>query len=162
MMERIRHFLERTGLDRLINRETLSSGFWGVMTTVINIGLYRILLLFPYFADENRGGFAAANAIAIIVAKVAAYFVNKFFVFQKKNESTGSLLKEIFRFAYTRGLTFLLDYFGLIFLVDVLGGNKKYMKYITTVVVVIVNYLFGKFLVFRKQPAQQAQVQEEA
>jgi len=162
MRARIAGFLEKTKLDRLINRETISYGFWGVMTTIINIGLYRILLLFPYFADENRGGFAAANAIAIIAAKVAAYFVNKFFVFKKKNDSAGSLMKEIFRFVYTRGLTFLLDYFGLIFLVDVLGGDKKYMKYITTIVVVIVNYLFGKFLVFRKQPDEKVLVQEEA
>ena len=56
----------------------------------------------------------------------------------------------------------MLDYFGLIFLVDVLGGDKKYMKYITTIVVVIVNYLFGKFLVFRKQPDEKVLVQEEA
>ncbi len=47
----------------------------------------------------------------------------------------------------------LIDYFGLILLVDVLGGSEEHMKYITTLVVVIINYLFGKFLVFRKDGA---------
>lgn len=146
MMGWIRAFLKRTKLDRLINAETISYGVWGVATTLLNVGSYRLLL----FSGLD---YKASNLIALILAKAAAFFANKYFVFHSRSESAKALLLEVFRYIYTRGFTMLIDYFGLIFLVDVLGGNEKHMKYITTLVVVLINYLFGKFLVFRKHGA---------
>lgn len=155
MLTKIAAFLEKTKLNRLINGETIRYAFWGVATTVLNIGIYRVLLLLgiPY---------STANLAGIISAKVAAFFVNKFFVFRSKSEGAKALLLEIFRYIYTRGFTLLVDYFGLILLVDGLGGDEKYMKYITTFVVVVINYLFGKFLVFRKNQKAAAAKEEEA
>lgn len=144
MVEKLSAFLKRTRLDRFINPETLRYAFWGVVTTVINIGVYRLLL----FAGVN---YKLSDIVAVVTAKVAAFFVNKYFVFRVKTEGGRAQILEIFRYVYTRGFTMLVDYFGLILLVDVLGGDAKYMKYIVTVVVVIINYLFGKFLVFRKR-----------
>lgn len=144
MRARLRHLLEKTKLDRLINGETVRFAIGGVGTTLLNIGVYRALL----FAGM---AFQSANLIAIVVAKIAAYFVNKLFVFRAKTAGAKASLLEVFRYVYTRGFTMLIDYFGLILLVNVLGGDEKYMKYITTVVVVIINYLLGKFLVFKKK-----------
>lgn len=143
MMEWIRAFLKRTKLDRLINAETISYGVWGVVTTLLNVGSYRLLL----FSGLD---YKASNLIALILAKAAAFFANKYFVFHSRSSSAKALFREVFRYIYTRGFTMLIDYFGLILLVDVLGGSEKHMKYVTTLVVVIINYLFGKFLVFRK------------
>lgn len=146
MRQKITDILKKTKLDRLINGETIRFGIGGVATTLLNIGLYRVLLLAGM-------AFQTANLIAIVVAKIAAFFVNKLFVFRTHRESTKASLLEVFRYIYTRGFTMLVDYFGLILLVNVLGGDERYMKYITTVVVVIINYLLGKFLVFRKRNA---------
>lgn len=154
MLKKIQDFLARTKLDRLINGETIRYGFFGVVTTVINIGLYRLLL---HFGME----YTTANLIAVIAAKIAAFFANKIFVFQVRSENMKALFVEVFRYLYTRGFTLLVDYFGLILLVDVLGGSQKYMKYITTLLVVIINYLFGKFLIFKKKK-ETAPKEEEA
>lgn len=155
MLTKIQALLEKTKLNRLINGETIRYAFWGVATTVLNIGVYRILLALgvPY---------ASANLAGIITAKVAAFFVNKFFVFRSRTEGAKALFIEIFRYIYTRGFTLLVDYFGLILLVGVLGGDEKYMKYITTFVVVVINYVLGKFLVFRKNRQTAEPKEEEA
>ena len=134
-------------LGKLVNRETFSYAFWGVITTLINIGLYRVLVTLPLFAGER---YIYAHDIGIVAGKVSAYFANKFFVFRKRNDSGQGLALEVFRFVYTRLLTFFLDHFTLRFLVEVLGGDKMIMKWISTALVVVVNYFLGKFLVFRR------------
>lgn len=126
---------------KLLNRETILYGIFGSITTLLNIELYQILL---YLGVEYKN----ANLITLIVVKSMAYIVNKFFVFNSKTESFNDLVKEIWRFTVTRGATMLLDYFGLILLVEVFDFNKSISKYITTVLVVIINYFLSKKHVF--------------
>ena len=135
-------------LEKIVNPETISYVFWGVMTTLLNWAVYYALLPLPAFAGEN---YIRAHDIGIVVGKVSAYFANKFFVFQTKNETKTELAREIFRYCYTRAITFLLDHYTLRLLVEVLGGDKKIMKLLSTWLTIVANYLFGKFLVFKKR-----------
>lgn len=149
-MNRFYDFFNRHKLGRLINRETVSYLFWGVVTTILNIGLFQLLLLagMPY---------RWANILTLIVVKIAAYLANKFFVFHSRSKNFGALLREILRYVIVRGGTMLVDYFGLILLVDLAGFPPMLGKVITTVVVVILNYILGKFGVFRDaRPARAA------
>ena len=169
MLDRLRkledRFFSRFGgspLGKLVNRETFSYAFWGVVTTLINVGLYRLLVALPLFAGER---YIYAHDIGIVAGKVSAYFANKFFVFRKRNDSGQGLALEVFRFVYTRLFTFFLDHYTLRLLVEVLGGDKMIMKWISTALVVVVNYYLGKFLVFRrnaeKDPAAGTAEKEE-
>lgn len=126
---------------KLFNRETLLYGVFGVLTTLLNLGLFRLLLFFQL-------NYKLANIITLIVVKLVAYIVNKVFVFQSHTDSIGVLLKEFFRYFVTRGFTMLVDYFGLIILVDLLGLGEMVGKCITTFVVVVLNYFLGKYIVF--------------
>ncbi len=146
-------------LGKFVNRETVSYAFWGVVTTLINIGLYRVLIRLPFFAGTR---YIYAHDIGIAAGKVSAYFANKFFVFRKRNDSGQGLALEVFRFIYTRLFTFFLDHFTLRFLVEVLGGDKMIMKWISTALVVIVNYFLGKYLVFRKRKTEEESAAETA
>lgn len=141
-MNNVYDFFARHKLGRLVNRETVSYLFWGIVTTILNIGLFQLLLLagMPY---------RYANILTLIVVKIAAYLANKFFVFRSRSKNFGALMLEILRYVLVRGGTMLVDYFGLILLVDVVGLTPMLGKVITTVIVVILNYVLGKFGVFR-------------
>ena len=120
--------------------ELISYGIFGVATTVVNIAIYQIFL--------NFVDYKISNLIAIIGAKVFAYIVNKKFVFHSKCANYRDFICELVRFIFARGFTGLVDYFGLILLVEVFTLNETYSKYMIQVIVIILNYIFGKKMVF--------------
>lgn len=133
----------KSRIEKIIKSEFFLYGFFGILTTILNIGLYHILLIIGL-------NYAVSNFITLIVVKIAAYVVNKIFVFKSKCSSFFELVKEFFRFAITRGITMLIDFFGLIIAVEILGLDEVYSKYALQVIVIVLNYFFGKFLVFNK------------
>lgn len=128
-------------INKIVNKETVLYGIFGVLTTIINIGLYQILII-------NGIKYTDANLFALVVTKIAAYIVNKVFVFNSKTNGILELIKEIGRFIITRGATMALDYFGLILMIEFFGIDKSISKYFITFIVVIINYLLGKKHVF--------------
>lgn len=122
------------------NQQIISYGIFGVLTTVINIASYQVLLLFV--------DYKISNLIAIILTKIVAYIVNKKFVFRTKCQSILELLKEMCRYTITRGLTGIIDYVGVIILVEFFHFNESYVKYLVQILVIVLNYIFGKKAVF--------------
>ena len=124
-------------------RDVLSYLFFGVLTTVVN---YLV-----YLPCYNRLGLSAAvsNGIAWVVAVAFAYLTNKPFVFQSHDWSLKTVLPELTAFVGCRvGSGFLET--GIIFVtVDLLSWNGNVMKLVTSVLVVILNYIGSKLLVFR-------------
>lgn len=114
----------------------------GVTTTLVNLLIYHVLL---YAGLDYR----IANIIAIISAKLYAYVTNKKFVFRSKCANWKDLVAEACRYILARGFTGVLDYFGLIFAVEVLHADKVISKYVLQVIVIVLNYVFGKFVVFK-------------
>lgn len=148
MIKSFEAFLLRHKQNNFINMEFLSYNFWGCITTILNIGIFQLLFILGM-------DYRISNVIALVITKIAAYVVNKIFVFRSHCENTIDLLKEIFRYTTTRGFTMLIDYFGLVFLTTVLMINPQSGKFITTIIVAILNYTFGKFLVFQHKTQQQ-------
>ena len=119
--------------------------FFGVLTTAVNYVIYL-----PCY---NLLGFSAAvsNVIAWVVAVAFAYLTNKPFVFQSHDWSMETVLPELTKFVGCRVGSGLLET-GIIFVtVDCLLWNGNIMKLITSVLVVILNYVGSKLLVFRKE-----------
>lgn len=129
--------------NKYINRETISYGFFGILTSILNVLLFQGLLILQV-------NYKAANLITLIVVKLTAYICNKLFVFQSKTESLFELIKEFIRFVIARGATMLIDYFGLIVMVEVWNCDKFISKCILTIIVIVLNYFIGKKHVFRK------------
>ena len=125
----------------VINRETALYAVFGVLTTIENILLFKILFIFL--------DYKIANIITLVIVKITAYVCNKNFVFHSHCNNLIGLFKEFIRFIFARGLTALLDYFGLILLVEIVGTPKIIGKVIVTIVVVIINYVIGKKHVFK-------------
>jgi putative flippase GtrA len=90
-----------------------------------------------------------ANLIAMLLSRIFAYVTNKIFVFKSKTASPKSLLLEMLRFILARGFTGLIDIFGLIFLVEVIGMDEIISKYLLMGIIILLNFVLGKKLVFR-------------
>lgn len=118
--------------------------FFGVLTTVVNYLVYLPLY--------NLAGISAAvsNIIAWVAAVAFAYVTNKPFVFKSHDWSMKTVLPELGKFVGCRAASGGLET-ALVFLtVDVCGWDGNVWKLIISVVVVILNYVSSKLLVFRK------------
>lgn len=130
-------------LKKIINRETILYTLFGLLTSVLNIIIFKLLLILQW-------DYKMANLVTLLIVKLSAYICNKNFVFCSKTESLIELIKEFSRFVIARGLTMLIDYFGLILFVEVLKGDKMLSKCFLTGFVIVLNYFIGKKHVFVK------------
>ena len=129
-------------------KEMMRYFFWGVASSVLNVGLFQGLVVLGI-------DYRISNVVTLIVVKVFCYITNKWFVFKTPYEGLVPFLKEMVSFAVARGLTFLLDFAGVMFLVELVGAGKFISKCIMAVIVIIVNYILSKKYVFRRNKKQE-------
>ncbi len=117
---------------------------FGVLTTLVNYLVYIPCLHYLKSASVS-------NSIAWVFAVVFAYLTNKPFVFESHDWSIEVVAPEFVKFIGTRVASWLVET-GILFLtVDTLQWNGIVWKLITSVLVVILNYVGSKLLVFRRK-----------
>ena len=126
-------------------KEIITYLFFGFVTTVVNYGVYALLVR-GFHMDV-----VPANIIAWIIAMIVAFVTNKLWVFESKARDGKTVLREFAEFAIARLITLGIETLLLWIFVDKLGVNDLIMKIITNVIVVILNYVFSKFIIFRKK-----------
>ena len=94
---------------------------------------------------------SVSNIVAWVFAVVFAYLTNKPFVFRSHDWSAKTVVPEFVRFVGCRVASGVLETGILLLFVDVLGQNGNVWKIVTSIIVVVVNYLGSKLLVFRKK-----------
>lgn len=115
---------------------------FGVLTTLVNYIVYSPCLHYLHSASVS-------NSIAWVFAVIFAYLTNKPFVFQSHDWSMKVVAPEFVKFVGTRVASWLVET-GILFLaVDMLQWNGIVWKLITSVLVVVLNYVGSKLLVFR-------------
>lgn len=136
-MEKIRALIEK-------HYDILAYLFFGVLTTAVNYVVYL-----PCF---NLLGLSAAlsNVIAWVAAVAFAYLTNKPFVFRSHDWSAKTVVPELTKFVGSRIASGALETAVIFVTVDCLLWNGNVMKLVTSVLVVILNYVASKLLVFRK------------
>ena len=118
--------------------------FFGGLTTVVNYLVYLPLYNFLHFSG------VVSNILAWCVAVIFAFLTNKPFVFRSHDWSLKTVIPELGKFVGCRIGSGALET-GIIWLtVDCLQWNGNLMKIVTAVIVVILNYVGSKLLVFRK------------
>jgi putative flippase GtrA len=119
--------------------------FFGVLTTVVN---YLV-----YLPCYNLLGWSAglSNIVAWVVAVVFAFVTNKPFVFKSHDWSWNVVWPELCKFLGCRIGSGVLETAILMVAVDWLQWNGNVWKLITAVLVIILNYIGSKFLVFKKK-----------
>lgn len=118
---------------------------FGVLTTVVN---YMV-----YLPAYNFLGLSASvsNMLSWAVAVAFAYLTNKPFVFKSHDWSRKTVIPELTKFVSCRIASGAMETIILLLAVDLLGWNGNIWKLVTQVMVVILNYVFSKLIVFRKK-----------
>lgn len=117
---------------------------FGVLTTVVNYLIY-----FP--CDRLLHTAWLSNSIAWVFAVLFAYVTNKPFVFESHDWSMKTVAPEFIKFVGTRVVSLGVENLILLVTVDLLGWNRIGWKLFASVLVVILNYVGSKLLVFRKE-----------
>ncbi len=138
---------------RIFNRETGMYLLFGILTTVINYFLFWAII-----TEFGEGTALLANVVAFIASVAFAYITNKIFVFQSKSWEKEVLIKEICSFSGARILSFAFEEAGLLLCIHWLKvgrlefwgiGGVMLAKILLSFVVVLVNYVLSKFLIFK-------------
>ena len=117
---------------------------FGVLTTAVNYIVYL-----PCYNVLGLSG-SASNAIAWVGAVAFAYLTNKPFVFRSHDWSAKTVIPELTKFVGCRVGSGVLETAIIFLTVDLLGWNGNVMKLLTSVLVVVLNYIGSKLLVFKK------------
>lgn len=129
--------------EKFLKKEFVRYVIAGASTTLVNVLLYTALVV-----CGTR--YYIANLVAIIVAKIYGYFVNKFFVFKSHRLTWKENIHELLAYCLMRGGTGVFDYFAVLFLVGYLNFSPFYSKYAVMVIVIILNYFCSKIWIFKK------------
>jgi putative flippase GtrA len=119
--------------------------FWGVMTTLVNY--------VAYFACRLCFGidYITSNVIAWAAGVAFGFVVNKVYVFRSLDWSAKVTFRECWQFVAARLFSGVLETAILKIFVDWLGMDDAIVKIFSNIVVVIVNYVLSKLVIFRKK-----------
>lgn len=134
----------RVLLQKLINRETILYVVFGVLTTVINIVVFALCSQFFHLSWE------LGNGIAWVLSVLFAFITNKLFVFESKSFRLRTFFWEIGSFFAARLFSLAVEYVGMWLLIDVLAAGEMLSKILMNVVVIILNYILSKLIIFKK------------
>lgn len=123
-------------LKRFILGETFRYLIFGILTVIVNIISYHMLAL--------KMDTLPANTMAFFVAVLFAYWTNSQFVFR-----TPCTKKNFVQFMTMRIGTLLIDNGGMLTLLF-WGWNDFLAKCTVNFIIIVINYLFSKLLIFKK------------
>ena len=136
MIEKIKKIINKNG-------EIIRYVIVGGLTTLVSLLSYYICIWL--FLDPNNGiQLQVANIISWILSVTFAYFANRKYVFK----SNGKVIEEVVGFYGARILTLLIDMFSMFLMVTLFHINDKIAKIIVQFIILVLNYIFSKYLVF--------------
>jgi putative flippase GtrA len=122
-----------------LDRELVLYVFFGALTFLVNIVTYFI------FEDLMGINYLISNILAWFFSVLFAYVTNRIWVFESKSPD---ILKEMSLFFGGRIFSGAVDT-GLMYLfIDVLMISDLVSKIVVQVIVIILNYVFSKLIVF--------------
>lgn len=142
--------LEKIGLKKIANFyedhiEGMRYLIFGALSTVINI------LAFIICSKLFNMSVTISNVIAWIIAVLFAYITNKICVFKSKTDNNKQLAREVVYFFIARIITLILETIFLNITIEKLHFNEVLMKIISNIIVIILNFVFSKIIIFKKK-----------
>lgn len=127
-------------------KEVINYLVFGGLTTVVNFVCY--FLFSKIFGIEE----VTSSGLSWFFSVLFAYITNKIFVFESKTTTLKELTKEIISFFLARVLSGILcDVGTFAVMVKVIGINDVIAKLVTQVMVVILNYVLSKWIIFKNK-----------
>ena len=132
-------------IKELLNRykELILYLIFGVLTTAVSFAvqwLFKDVIVLPYAW--------LTTVIAWFCSVLFAFITNKLIVFESKKKQ--GFFKEFFLFYGSRLFTGLVEIGAMALFVDICHFNYWAIKIIANVLIIILNYILSKFIVFKK------------
>lgn len=137
---------------KLLFSEIVLYIYIGLLTTVINIVSWNFFFnVIKKFVVSESVAWKIAEVIAFIVAVIFAFFADKIVVFKSYSFVPGELFSEMGAFFSARIITELINIGIMYFIIDRQEKEPLVGKIIASVIVIVLNYLFSKFVIFKKK-----------
>ena len=124
-----------------LKKELFSYIVFGILTTLVNIITY---LFFTRIFGIN---YLLSNIFAWILSVLFAYVTNRIWVFESRNTN---IIKEISLFFGGRLFSGIFDVGLMYVFIEILSVNDFISKIIIQIIVVVLNYLISKLIVFKE------------
>jgi putative flippase GtrA len=128
-------------------KEFIAYAFWGVCTTLVNTFVYWIL------ANPFSLAVTPSTVIAWFIAVLFAYLTNRKWVFHSQAHTKSEIAKEIISFYGCRIATGIVDWLCMFIFVELLHFNDLIIKIAANILVILLNYIASKIIIFRKNKA---------
>lgn len=132
-------------------REIIVYVIFGALTTLVNWAVYTVMVKYLHI------DITLSNAVAWVAGVLFAFITNKIWVFRSRSIKTSTVLREFLSFTGARAFTGIIEIFLPKLLMNiglnqsVLGIDGAVAKAVTSVIVIILNYVFSKLVVFRSK-----------
>ena len=126
-------------------KEVLLYLFFGVLTFIISIVSYGLLAI--------KLNVLIANILSWILAVIFAYITNRVWVFDNIADKGRNNIYEMLRFITGRIFTLIVEELILYFFITRLEMDKIIVKIIAQIIVIVLNYIISKLLVFNRKDA---------
>ena len=124
------------------NKEVLLYLLFGGLTFVVSIASY---VFFDVILAMNE---LVANVLSWIFAVSFAFVTNKIWVFGAPSRTVKEFLKQVISFLGGRVATLVIEELILLVFVTLLAFPSVPVKVVAQVIVIILNYVISKFIVF--------------
>lgn len=159
-------------VDKFFTREIITYIIFGVLTTAVNLVTFyifkKIFISIGWEGVFNKllgsagwdkalkllgsgTDYLDATVIAWTVAVIFAFVTNKLIVFESKSWKPAVAGKEFVGFIGARLFSLLVELMFMFVMVTLLKWNDFVAKLIVQVIVVILNYVFSKLLIFKNK-----------
>ncbi|MDN4079274.1 GtrA family protein [Paenibacillus polymyxa] len=128
-----------------LGKELVNYVVFGILTTIINLIIYAL------FTKVLGADYKLSITVAWLISMIFAFVTNKLYVFKKNDSQLTSLPKEFSLFFLIRLSSLCLDFILMIVLIQNVRMDDFLAKIIVNFIVIAVNYLASKYLVFMKR-----------
>lgn len=126
-------------------KDIILYGVFGALTTAVNISAYW------FMAHPLKINTVISTVIAWALAVLFAYGTNRRWVFHSKADTRKKVIREIISFFGCRLATGVIDWSLMLVCVEVMCWNDMGVKAGANIIVIILNYIFSKQVVFENR-----------
>ena len=126
-------------------QDVISYLFFGGCSTAVNV------LSFGFLSHVLCLSTVVATSVSWLVTVLFVYVTNRRWVFHSEAKGASEIAREFVYFMACRLATGVLDVVIMWCSVDVMGLNGLVMKFVSNVIVVVLNYVASKLIIFRRK-----------
>lgn len=124
-------------------KDIIPYGIFGILTTIVNIAVYWLC------AHPAGLSVMISTVLAWIFSVLFAYITNRKWVFHSEAGTREEVWKEMASFFSCRLATGVLDWLCMFIFADLCGWNDVVIKCMANVLVIVLNYVASKLVIFR-------------